>query len=143
MTWSESVAAGARNWSQFLLQNQSFIHDNSHDFGENLGFISFSPSRPVCINASQSSCFRCSPIVEAWYNEISNYNFSYGVPIDPTKQWLHFTQVVWRRSLRLGVGVASGGSAHYVVARYDPRGNKGNADDFLREVAPPQPGLWI
>lgn len=143
LVWSESIATGARNWSQVLLQTQSVRHDNSHNFGENLGFAFFRPPQSVCSSASQdqSLCFRCSQVVEAWYNEISNYNFSEGIPINASQPWLHFTQVVWRGSLEFGVGVASGGLSHYVVARYSPRGNIGGPDGFLRNVLPIQPGL--
>ena len=133
------IAVGARNWSAFLLQNGSLIHDPSHNFGENLATVKIIPAQPICSNASETSCLRCSQIVQEWYNEISNYNFSEGIPIDPNKPWQHFTQVVWRSSFELGVGVASGGDSHYIVARYNPRGNE--ADNYLREVAPPQPGL--
>ena len=136
--WNEAIAAGARNWSQFLLQNQSLRHDTSHNFGENLGFVMLDPAQPICNNASQSSCFRCSQIVEAWYNESFNYNYS-GVPIDPNKPYLHFTQLVWRVSTELGVGVASGVNFHYIVARYNPRGNVGSPDDFTRFVPVLQP----
>ena len=136
LIWDVTIAAGARNWSRFLLRNQSLIHDKSHNFGENLAFRSSSPARPICSSASQSSCLRCSEIVEAWYSKVSNYNFTQGMPIDPNKQWRLFTQVVWRSSFKLGVGVASGGKIFYIVARYSPRGNVGGPDNFLREVAP-------
>ena len=139
LIWDVTIASGAGNWSQFLLRNQSLIHDNSHNLGENLAFATFSPARPICSNVSQSSCLRCSKIVEAWYSEVTNYNFTQGMPIDPNKQWLHFTQVVWRSSFELGVGLASGGNSLYIVARYSPRGNVGGPDNFLREVAPLMP----
>ena len=36
----------------------------------------------------------------------------------------HFTQVVWKESIILGVGEATSASGkRYVVARYKPRGN--------------------
>ena len=137
--WNEAIAAGAQNWSEFLLQNQTLMHDTSHNLGENLGFVKMDPAQPLCNNASQSSCFRCSQIVEAWYNESYNYNFTEGVPIDPNKQYLRFTQLVWRTSTDLGVGVASGGNFHYIVARYHPRGNVGIPSDFTRFVPVLQP----
>lgn len=127
MTWNEEIAEGARNWSQFLLQNKSLLSEvdvlNSQNLGENLGFVFSLPEQAICSNSSETSCVRCSQVVSTWYNEISNYNFDTGSPIDPSEEWLHFTQVVWRSSTELGVGVASGGGYHYVVARYKPRGN--------------------
>ena len=128
MTWNRDIANGARTWSQFLLQNQSLLHEvnvlNSQNLGENLGFVLSSPAQPICSNSSESSCVRCSQVVTEWYNEISNYNFDTGTAINSSQPWLHFTQVVWRGSTELGVGVASGNGSHYVVARYKPRGNE-------------------
>ncbi len=127
MTWNDDIAQGARNWSQFLLQNQSLLHEdavlNSQNLGENLWRVFTSPAQPICSNASETSCVNCSQVVTDWYNEISNYNFDTGTAINSSLPWLHFTQVVWRSSIELGVGVASGGGRHYVVARYKPRGN--------------------
>ena len=133
MTWNEEIAEGARNWSQFLLQNKSLLlEEGLLNLGENLGFVFSSPEQPICSNSSETLCVRCSQVVSTWYNEISNYNFDTGSPIDPNEQWLNFTQVVWRRSTELGVGVASGGGYHYVVARYKPQGNL--AGQFARNV---------
>ncbi|KAL9952872.1 hypothetical protein ACROYT_G040196 [Oculina patagonica] len=127
MTWNEDIAQGARNWSQFLLQNQTLLRDdavlNSQNLGENLWRVFSSPAQPICNNASETSCVNCSQVVTEWYNEISNYNFDTGTAINSSLPWLHFTQLVWRSSTELGVGVASGGGRHYVVARYKPRGN--------------------
>ena len=135
LIWNEAIAAGARNWSEFLSQNQGLIHDTSHNLGESLDSVIFDAAQPpICNNVSQSSCFRCSQIVEAWYNESSNYNFTQGVPIDPNKKYLRFTQLVWRYSTDLGVGVASGRNRHYIVARYSPKGNVGDRVDFIRSV---------
>ena len=137
LLWDEAIASGARNWSQFLLQNQSLLHDTTHSFGENLGFLAIIPAQNICNSAAETSCVRCSQIVDQWYNESSNYDFNDGTPIDPSLPYLHFTQVVWRSSSKLGMGVASGGNSHYFVARYDPGGNVGGR--FVREVPRVQP----
>lgn len=127
MSWNNQIANGARTWAQLLLQNQTLQNEvnvlNSQNLGENLGLVSFSPAQPICGNLSETSCMRCSHMVAIWYNEISNYNFDTGTVIDPSQPWLNFTQMVWRSSTELGVGVASGGGSHYIVARYKPRGN--------------------
>ena len=127
LAWNNDIANGARTWAQFLLQNQTLENEanvlNSQNLGENLGLLVFSPGRPICSNASETSCVRCSDMVAIWYNEISNYNFNTGTVINSSQPWLNFTQVVWRSSTELGVGVASRGGSHYIVARYKPRGN--------------------
>ena len=110
---------------------------NSQNLGENLAFVLSSPAQPVCSNASETSCVRCSQVVTEWYNEISNYDFNTGTAINSSQPWLHFTQIVWRSSSELGVGVASGNGSHYVVARYRPRGNLPGL--FDRNVPRPLP----
>jgi hypothetical protein len=57
----------------------------------------------------------------SWYSEIKQYNFRRG---GFTMQTGHFTQLVWKGSQRLGVGIATGRSGKtYVVAQYSPSGN--------------------
>lgn len=141
MTWNNGIANGARSWAQFLLQNQTLENEvnvlNNQNLGENLGLLSFSPAQPICSNASETSCVRCSDMVTIWYNEISNYDFDTGRAINSSRPWLNFTQVIWRSSTELGVGVASGGGSHYIVARYKSRGNVDGR--FDRNVPRPLP----
>ena len=125
LTWNTELAEGARNCSQFLLQNRSLLHEfdvlDSKNLGENLGFVFTKPSQPICSNSNQTNCVLCRHIVTELYNEISKYNFRTGTPIDPNKQWLNFTQLIWRSSSELGMGVAFSDRYHYIVARYRPR----------------------
>lgn len=59
--------------------------------------------------------------VEHWYSE--NVNHVYGKEPSTLKTG-HFTQVVWRDSLTLGVGMAKNRTGQiFVVANYDPPGN--------------------
>lgn len=59
--------------------------------------------------------------VEHWYSE--NVNHSYGKEPSTLKTG-HFTQVVWRDSRELGVGMAKNRTGQiFVVANYDPPGN--------------------
>ena len=58
--------------------------------------------------------------VEDWYAEIKDYNFSKPGFSERTG---HFTQVVWKSSKQLGVGIACNGSKTYVVALYNLPGN--------------------
>lgn len=45
----------------------------------------------------------------------------------------HFTQVVWKKSVELGIGKAVSGRCTYVVGRYKPAGNVLN--NFRENVA--------
>ncbi len=57
----------------------------------------------------------------------------------------HFTQVVWKSSTRLGLGLAAGkhkgSNAYYCVAEYSPPGNYGNK--FRENVLPPRSEIEI
>ena len=65
------------------------------------------------------------------YAEIKNYDWENpGKKKDPNGQVIgHFTQLVWKSSQKLGMGikvVKSGGWVYtYIVARYSPGGNVG------------------
>ena len=54
------------------------------------------------------------------YSEVCQYNFNNpGWSYDTG----HFTQVVWEKSVKLGIGKAVSGRCTYVVGRYSSRGN--------------------
>lgn len=56
-------------------------------------------------------------IVKAWFDEYSNYN------IKNESSAIHFSQLVWKNSKKLGVGHAYTGQKLFVVAFYKPPGN--------------------
>lgn len=66
-----------------------------------------------------------------WYNEISLYNFAKGEFSSATG---HFTQLVWKSSTKLGLGLAYNGIKYYVVANYQAPGNY--LGQFLTNVLP-------
>lgn len=67
--------------------------------------------------------------VNSWYQEMTNYDFAKGQPIDPdpTKPIGHFTALVWKNTTKLGIGrVAGQGKQYwetYIVANFAPPGN--------------------
>lgn len=59
--------------------------------------------------------------VDAWYDEIKQHPFHKEPASTGTG---HFTQVVWKDSKELGVGMSKNNQGQvYVVANYDPPGN--------------------
>jgi hypothetical protein len=67
-----------------------------------------------------------------WYGEISNFNFSEPKWSDKTG---HFSQVVWRSSAEIGIGIAAHEEKFYCVAQYSPPGNV--EDQFQENIFPP------
>jgi hypothetical protein len=63
---------------------------------------------------------------ESWYSEIKDYPKSYG-EVGFSGKHGHFTQLVWKATTQMGVGVATsngGGMTRiFVVANYNPAGN--------------------
>jgi uncharacterized protein YkwD len=72
---------------------------------------------------------------QSWYDEIKNYNYHKPGFSSTTG---HFTQVVWKNTSKLGIGVAFAdeGRRAVVVARYSPPGNV--AEQFLENVPAPK-----
>jgi glioma pathogenesis-related protein 2 len=68
-----------------------------------------------------------------WYNEIKYYKFSKS---QFSMETGHFTQLIWKATKNLGVGIAFTSSKRkvYVVAQYSPPGNMEEA--FKENVLP-------
>ena len=70
------------------------------------------------------------------YAEIKDYirsGYCRKPPVQPTNNlWkvLHFTQVVWKGTMKVGVGIAG----DFVVARYYPAGNMLSFGGFAKNV---------
>lgn len=81
---------------------------------------------------------------DLWYSEIKDYDFSHPDTVAADQKEFdkgvgHFTQVVWKGSKELGVGIASHPGKRYkclIVARYSPSGNY--MGDFRENVLPPK-----
>jgi hypothetical protein len=71
---------------------------------------------------------------QSWYDEIKDYSFS--KPAFSAKTG-HFTQVIWKGSTRLGVGLGFSSDKRkvYVVTNYSPPGNMQGS--FPQNVASP------
>ncbi len=101
----------AKSRALTLKNTDVFEHAKDLQYGENLHFI------------SPYSNYDCTPIVKAWYNEIKDYN--YNDPSNSKGMVGHFTQVVWKSSLRVGCAQAYSKNSKklYTVCSYDPPGN--------------------
>lgn len=118
LVWSNSLSAYAQQWADNLAQNNNckLEHSKCQDntgkrLGENIYWGSdrtvYSP-----IDASLS-----------WYSEISFYG---GGPIGGSRfnKYGHYTQMVWKSTKEIGVGVAYCKDGGIIVcASYYPAGN--------------------
>ena len=62
----------------------------------------------------------CSIYIPFRYNEIKDYDYNRGGYQSGTG---HFTQIIWKTTTKVGVGIAKRGNIVVVVARYTPQGN--------------------
>ncbi|MEA5619190.1 CAP family protein [Cronbergia sp. UHCC 0137] len=122
----------AQQWANTLASQGQFKHSGKSGVGENLYiWMSSSPTNTNTITSEADKA------VNAWYNEIKDYNFQ--SPGFSSKTG-HFTQVVWKSTSKLGCGIASGKYnnmyARFVVCQYTTPGNFTNA--FPQNVLPPK-----
>ena len=69
------------------------------------------------------TCFR--------YSEIKGFDF------EKMKGGGHFTQVVWKRSTRMGIGCACNKKSCFTVAQYFPAGNFDGIESYRNNVKKP------
>jgi len=105
MVIDEDLAKGAQAYAEKLNASGEFKHSDS-PFGENLA-----------MHGNPTVCLTTTHATDAWYKEVDNYDF--GTYATKGGMIGHFTQVVWKGSTKLGMGVAG----TIMVGRYSPAGN--------------------
>ncbi|XVE94078.1 hypothetical protein REPUB_Repub01dG0249700 [Reevesia pubescens] len=108
MTWDNTVAAYAQNYANQRIGDCNLVHSGG-PYGENLAWSSGNLSG--------------TDAVGLWVDEKVNYDYNSNT-CAPGKVCGHYTQVVWRNSVRLGcakVRCSSGGT--FIGCNYDPPGN--------------------
>jgi glioma pathogenesis-related protein 2 len=114
----------AQPYATRLARIHQLIHSGKKQYGENL----------YAAHSSRSTPPRPAAVVDTWYNERQHYDFNQPGFRPATG---HFTQVIWKASQELGVGIAQASDGTwYVVANYRPPGNIGN--QFAMNVLQPK-----
>uniref|UniRef100_A0A8D0ASP6 SCP domain-containing protein n=1 Tax=Sander lucioperca TaxID=283035 RepID=A0A8D0ASP6_SANLU len=122
MTLSSELSASAQKWANHLLAIGALQHSDTQD-GENV--YNMWSSATLKLTGKEA--------VDSWYSEIKDYNWSRPGFSSNTG---HFTQVVWKDSKELGVGMATDGHKVFVVGQYRPAGNMNMAGYFEKNVLP-------
>uniref|UniRef100_A0ABD2XRK6 SCP domain-containing protein n=1 Tax=Trichogramma kaykai TaxID=54128 RepID=A0ABD2XRK6_9HYME len=121
---NKQLCKASQEWANSLATRGRLEHRANVDYGENL-FCVWSSNPKTVINGDEP--------VHEWYAEEQQH--AYGKEPTTLKTG-HFTQVVWRDSLELGVGMARNRNGEvYVVANYNPAGNY--LGSFTENVVPP------
>lgn len=109
MVWDERVATFARNYVNSRLGDCNLVHSTNRPYGENL--------------AKGSGDFTGRRAVDLWVGERSFYNYNSNT-CAAGQQCGHYTQVVWRNSVRLGCARARCNNGWWFIScNYDPPGN--------------------
>ena len=116
LKWSQSLAAKAQTIAKKLADNSIRLSDLKEEHsGINVDRL------------WQSYDIAAEKATADWYSEVKSYNFD-----DPTinRSTKHFTQLIWKNSKWFGIGQAKSidGKHTFVVALYDPPGNKRNQE---------------
>lgn len=115
LTWSDTLAAYAQNYADSYDCSGNLVHSGG-PYGENL-----------------AAGYGTTGSVDAWYNEISSYDYSNPGYSESTG---HFTQVVWKGTSEVGCGLKSCGGewGDYIICSYKAAGNVNG--DFADNVMP-------
>jgi len=107
LVWSERLAVFAQEWAGYLASHQQFFHRRKSPYGENLFEITGARATPA-------------EVVNDWAAESRNYEYRSNACRGVCG---HYTQIVWRDTLRVGCAAARSGRTEVWVCNYDPPGN--------------------
>ncbi|CBI25093.3 unnamed protein product, partial [Vitis vinifera] len=111
ITWNETVAAYARRYASSRVAEQCSMEHSGGPYGENLaeGYGSI-------------GSLTGTDAVNLWVGEKPNYDYNSNSCVGG--KCGHYTQVVWRNSVRLGCArVQCNNGGWFVTCNYDPPGN--------------------
>ncbi|CAD6184993.1 unnamed protein product [Caenorhabditis auriculariae] len=144
LTYDSGLERAAQRWAENLgNQKNCLVHEKPRVYGENLFFFG------ARFFASPETMAKA--ITQSFYLEGNGYNYNSWIPFNYFKTG-HFTQLIWQKTRRIGVGVAirPGSSKRtacmpaskrsfliYVVVKYDPAGNFQTSHEYKTNVRPP------
>ncbi|XP_017047463.2 Golgi-associated plant pathogenesis-related protein 1 isoform X1 [Drosophila ficusphila] len=103
----ENLTSYAQEWADHLACNNLLETRPLPLYGQNI----------IC---ARKELFAVNQIMKLWYQE--KYNYDYFKP-EFDLYTGHFTQMVWRETEFLGVGVSSNDSRIWIVCNFNPPGN--------------------
>ncbi|XP_072399922.1 uncharacterized protein [Diabrotica undecimpunctata] len=109
---NEEMCKHAQEWADTCARTASLQHRANSQYGENIFSV---------YSSDYSHTPSARDAVKEWYDEVKRHTFG----VEKVNQGsLHFTQVIWKDSKELGIGIAKNKRGQtYVVANYSPRGN--------------------
>ncbi|KAG0550654.1 hypothetical protein BDA96_01G357000 [Sorghum bicolor] len=120
VAWDATVAKYARDYAAKRAGDCKLVHSGG-PFGENIFW-----------GSAGRRAWGAADAVKSWVDEKKHYHLSSN-SCDPGKVCGHYTQVVWRKSTRLGCArvVCAANRGVLVVCSYDPPGNFNGERPFV------------
>jgi pathogenesis-related protein 1 len=106
LKWSGELAAFAQQWANVLIAKNRTVHNAQSPYGENILATGLG-STP-------------SLVVTEWVSESQGYTYRTNTCNGDCG---HYTQLVWRRTKKVGCAMAHNGQREIWVCSYDPPGN--------------------
>ncbi|KAK7381358.1 hypothetical protein VNO78_33994 [Psophocarpus tetragonolobus] len=108
LAWDDTVAAYAESYANERKGDCALIHSSGSNYGENI--------------AMSTGELSGTDAVKMWVDEKVNYDYDSNSCVGG--ECLHYTQVVWKDSIRLGCAkVACDNGGTFITCNYDPPGN--------------------
>ncbi|XP_069791652.1 uncharacterized protein [Narcine bancroftii] len=122
LTYNMDMVSACQEWADILAPRGEMEHSETKN-GENIwykwssGAMEFTGKDPV----------------DAWYEEIKDYDYS-----NPgfSSETGHFTQLLWKGTKEMAIAYSVSGQTAIAVAHYSPAGNITNEGYFERNVLP-------
>ncbi|KAL5011853.1 hypothetical protein ScPMuIL_010404 [Solemya velum] len=125
LTLADDLSKEAQEWAEVLSEKGYKQYSESPGRGENVLFIK---------NNEEPTGEEISKL---WYSEYQCYDYD-----QPKwrKHCINFTQMIWRSSTEIGIGLArvKGQNRYVIVAQYRTAGNGNMPGEFRKNVLPPQ-----
>lgn len=112
ISWDDSVAAFAQSYARQRAGDCLLQHSGSQQYGEN-----------IAIGGGSGFDFTGQNAVNLWVQEQKDYDYKSNT-CAPGKVCGHYTQVVWRNSVRVGCArVQCNSGQWFITCNYSPPGN--------------------
>ncbi|KAK3087523.1 hypothetical protein FSP39_007009 [Pinctada imbricata] len=125
LSQAEDLSKDAQMWADIIAEKGFLQYSELSGRGENIIFLDTNGLDPTG-----------AEVTKMWYGQQKFHDFN-----NPRwrKDTMNFSQVVWRSTSEIGVGVAKikGRDKMVVVAQYRPAGNGNMPGEFRKNVPPP------
>jgi pathogenesis-related protein 1 len=106
LQWSSMLAGYSQVWANTLLAKNLSLHNPDSPYGENIFFSGIGATPSMAIGQ--------------WASELVDYSYQTNTCRSDCG---HYTQLVWRNTLKVGCAIARGDRREIWVCSYDPPGN--------------------